>query len=87
MNDEQKGSHLVEQHLMYQTLQGNVTHKTWTLRNETIMHGHDRHNTTTYIVNYTKHVNYMFRPILFLAIIRLDTIIGKNTIYMIQYNY
>jgi len=46
MNDEQKGIHLVEQHLMHQTLQGNVTHKTWALRKETIMHGHDRHNTT-----------------------------------------
>jgi len=38
--------------------------------------------------NVKKNVNYMFRPILFLATIRLDKIIGENyTIYnMIQYN-
>ena len=50
------------------------------------MHGHDRHNTTILSII---HVTYMFRPILFLAIIRVDTIIGENyTMYnMIQYSY
>ena len=64
MNDEQKGSHLVEQHLKHKTLQGNVTHKTWALRKETIMHGHDRHNTTTIIHNMstTCFGQYYFWP-------------------------
>jgi len=50
------------------------------------MHGHDRHNTTILSII---HISYMFRPILFLAIIRLYTIIGENyTIYsMTQYNH
>ena len=39
------------------------------------MHGHDRHNTT---ILSAIHVNYMFRPILFLATIGLDTIIGEK---------
>jgi len=44
--------------------------------------------TQLYYQLYIK-INYMFRPILFLAIIRLDTTIGENyTIYnMIQYNH
>jgi hypothetical protein len=33
MKDKHKGSHLVEQYLMHQTLQGYVTHKTWALLN------------------------------------------------------
>ena len=46
------------------------------------MHGHDRHNTTILPII---HVNYMLRPILFLAIIRLNTIIGENyTIYRVS---
>ena len=47
-----------------------------------ITHGHDRHNTTILSV-IRKHVNYMFRPILYSATIRLDTFIGENcTIYI-----
>jgi hypothetical protein len=50
---------------------------------ETITHGHDSHNTTILSI-YTQHINYMFRPILFLAIIRLDKIIAENyTIYRV----
>ena len=41
-----------------------------------IQYNHQWWYTNT--VNYTYHVNFMFRPILFLAIIRLDTIIGEN---------
>ena len=33
MNDKHKGSPLVEQYLMHQTLQENVTRKTWALLN------------------------------------------------------
>jgi len=39
------------------------------------MLGRDRHNTTEFSII---HVDYMFRPILFLAIIRLDTITGET---------
>ena len=49
---------------------------------ETIMRGHDRHSTTILSVI---HINYMFRPILFLVIIGLDTITGENyTIYRVS---
>ena len=50
------------------------------------MHGHVRHNTNILSII---HINYMFRPIIFLAIIGLDTIIGENNVIcnMIQYNY
>ena len=47
------------------------------------MHGHDSHNTTILSII---HVSYMFRPIIFLTVIRWDTIVGKNyTMYMILF--
>jgi len=39
------------------------------------MQGHERRNVTILSII---HVNYIFRPMLFFTIIRLDTIIGEN---------
>jgi len=52
------------------------------------MHGPDRHNTTILSIIHNMSTA-CFGQILFLAIIRLDTIIGENyTVHkMIQYNH
>ena len=62
-------------HLKVRTLKVNEN-QVHSEHKETIMHGHDCHNTTILSII---HVNYKLHPILFLAIVRLDKLLETTT--------